>query len=154
MAACTLRPFNETDPDWLLEWYRADRKGLEDFMGMELPNETQYMHVLQAMLDTVLQGAAMFWMLEREDHPLGFFLMTDFTEANRCARIHIYMDPEQRRYSIQAAKAIDTALTLQMKKRGLQQVIASMGTANKGAHALAKRMGFHTLPQVILAKEI
>lgn len=154
MPECSLREFEQSDSDWLRAWYQADQKGMEALMGIDLPQESTYMAACNALFDTVLQGQARFWMLDREKQPMGFFLMTDFAPDNSTARVHIYVDPEQRRYSLKAAKSIEAALTSTLVEIGMKQVIASQPRDQRGAHALAKRMGFTEIPRVLLTKEL
>lgn len=154
MPECSLREYAEADANWLREWYQADRPGMESLMGFSLPQESTYMGALSALFDVILQGQARFWMLDREQQPMGFFLMTDFAPDNSTARVHIYVDPKQRRYSLKAAKSIEEALTSTLVKIGMKQVIASQPRDQRGAHALAKRMGFTELPRILLMKEL
>ena len=154
MSECNLREFEQTDADCLRAWYQADRTGMEALMGIDLPQESTYMEALSALFDVILQGQARLWMLDREQHPMGFFLMTDFAPDNSTARVHIYVDPKQRRHSLKAAKSIEEALTSTLVKIGMKQVIASQPRNQRGAHALAKRMGFTEIQRIILTKEL
>jgi len=154
MAAYTLRTFEDTDPDWLRAWYRTDKVGMESFFGIPLEEEATYLGAFNTVLQGVRAGRAEFWMLDCDTEPMGFFLMTDFTPDGRAARIHIYIDVDQRRHSFRAAKVIESTLTRRMQERGLTHVVASQPRTHRGAHALAKRLGFHEMPQMWLTKEL
>ena len=154
MDTCTLRDFQETDSDWLLEWYRADQAGMADLLGVDVSDETKFMAACNALFEATLQHHARLWMVERATQPLGFFLMTNFDPTTHSARVHIYVDPDQRRYSFQAAQSIGDTVIKTLKDVGVEQLYATQPRAHRGAYAVAKRMGFHELPTVMLVKEL
>jgi RimJ/RimL family protein N-acetyltransferase len=150
MTACTLRAFKGTDEDWLREWFRADALGVGQFMGFALENEGACVAGFNSLFGHCQRGTAQFWMVDRGEDPIGFIALTDVPASMDIGRVHIYIEPAQRRYSLQAAKAAEATITAQ----GFKRVVATQARENKAAAALAKRVGFVPHPTVVLEKQL
>lgn len=154
MATCTLRNFEATDSDHLLGWYRADQTGMESLLGQPIPNDTQFMRLFNELFSAALKHHVRFWMVERDSQPLGVFLMTHFEPQEGSVRAHIYVDSAQRQHSFEAGKVINDTLASEVAASGVKRVYAQQPRAQRGAFALAKRMGFKEVPTVMLVKEL
>ena len=154
MPECTVRQFKESDSDWLMEWYKADRKGMESFMGVSLEDSEACMSAFNRIFDGVIAFQARFWVMDLDEEPMGFFLATDFIPAQRSARVHIYVGPEQRRYSLKVAEALEEGVIPQLREWGVRTLMATQPSDHKAAYGLAKRMGFARIPTVLMQKEI
>ena len=92
--------------------------------------------------------------MDYDDEPMGFFLVTDIEPQRKMARIHIYVGPDQRRYSLKASQALEQVVVPQLREMGVRTMVASQPFEQRGAYGLAKRMGFTPVPTVMLTKEI
>lgn len=154
MPECTVRQFKESDSDWLMAWYDADPKGMESFMGVPLAQPEACMHAFNHIFEGVIAFQARFWVMDLDEEPIGFFLATDFIPSQRSARVHIYVGPEQRRYSLKVAKALEEGVIPQLREWGVRTLMATQPSDHKAAYGLAKRMGFARIPTVLMQKEI
>ena len=151
---CIVRQFKESDSDWLMEWYKADRKGMESFMGVPLEAPEACMSAFNRIFEGVIAFQARFWVMDLDEEPMGFFLVTDIDRQRHLARIHIYVGPDHRRYSLKVAQVLDDVLVPELREMGVRTVVASQPFEQRGAYGLAKRMGFTPVPTVMLTKEI
>jgi len=148
MPECTLRAFVPADGEWLREWYRVDQPGMQLVMGTPIPTEAECVTAFNAIFEAVGTGRSQFWMVDCDDEPLGFFVLTDIQPEHRAASVHIFIDPEQRRHSLRAAQAAEMAFTLAGFRR------LGVITRSRAAHALAKRMGFRPPVAAVLTKNL
>ena len=87
-------------------------------------------------------------MVDCDDEPLGFFVLTDIQPEHHAASVHIFIDPERRQHSLRAAQAGEQmAFTLGFRRLGVI-------TRGRAAHALAKRMGFRPPVAAVLTKNL
>jgi RimJ/RimL family protein N-acetyltransferase len=150
MAECTLRAFTQADGDWLREWFQTDAQGLGQFLGFALENEGACIAGFNSLFSGCQRGTAQFWMIEREEEPIGFVALTDVPATMDIGRVHIYIEPTQRRYSLRAARAAQQTITA----LGFKRLVATQARDNKAAAALAKRVGFLPHPMVVLEKQL
>lgn len=137
-----------------MAWYDADPKGMESFMGVSLEAPEACMTAFNRIFEGVIAFQARFWMMDYNDEPMGFFLVTDIEPQRKMARIHIYVGPDQRRYSLKASQVLEQVIAPQLREMGVRTVVASQPFDQRGAYGLAKRMGFTPVPTVMLTKEI
>jgi RimJ/RimL family protein N-acetyltransferase len=148
MPECTLRAFVPADGEWLREWYRVDQPGMQLVMGTPIPTEAECVAAFKGIFAAVGTGRAQFWMVDCDDEPLGFFVLTDIQPEHRAASVHIFIDPERRQHSLRAAQAGEQmAFTLGFRRLGVI-------TRGRAAHALAKRMGFRPPVAAVLTKNL
>ena len=150
MAECSLRAFTQGDGDWLREWFQTDAQGMGQFLGVPLENEGACIAAFNQLFAGCQQGTAQFWMIDRGKDPIGFLALTDVPATMDIGRVHIYIDPAQRRYSLRAAQAAQHTVAA----LGFKRVIATQARDNKAAAALAKRVGFLPHPLVVLEKQL
>jgi RimJ/RimL family protein N-acetyltransferase len=150
MHKFTLRAFQESDGEHLLKWYAEDVAGLQALFGPQtkLSADFECMAAFNDLFEAVRRGYALFWMIDKDTAPLGFFTLTHIPADRSSGMAHIYIDASQRRYSLQAAKAIDETLTDTLAGIGMSRVFASI-SGGRGAVHLAKRLGF-TVPETVL----
>jgi hypothetical protein len=153
MHKFTLRAFQEADGKHLLKWYEDDVAGLQSLFGpqTQLSEDYECLAAFNNLFEAVRRGYALFWMIEKDTEPLGFFTLTHIPADRASAMAHIYIDKKQRRYSIQAAQAIDGPLSKSLASTGMSRLFASI-TGGPGAVHLAKRLGF-TLPKTVLMEK-
>jgi hypothetical protein len=150
MAECTLRAFTQADGDWLREWFQTDAQGLGQFLGFALENEGACIAGFNSLFSGCQHGTAQFWMIDRGADPIGFVALTDVPATMDVGRVHIYIEPAQRRYSLRAARAAQQTIT----GLGFKRLVATQARDNKAAAALAKRVGFLPHPMVVLEKQL
>ena len=152
MAQFSARLFDVKDREGLQRWYDTDRVGLERLVGRPLPTWIECMQAFNHLLGAVLQGQALFWMVDRDDALVGCVVCSDITPPSPLGRAHIYVDPQFRRYSADVARVgLERA-----KEMGIQRVVANVERTNRAACALAKKMGFVPLEMdtVLMQKEL
>ena len=155
MHKFTLRAFRESDGEHLLKWYENDVAGLQSLFGPQtkLSEDFECMAAFNDLFEAVRRGYALFWMIDKDTTPLGFFALTHIPENRTTAMAHLYIDAAQRRYSLHAAKAIEETLTETLAGIGMSQVFASI-SGGKGAMHIAKCLGFKVPEAVMLTKTL
>jgi RimJ/RimL family protein N-acetyltransferase len=155
MHKFTLRAFQEADGKHLLKWYENDVAGLQSLFGPQtkLSADFECMAAFNDLFEAVRRGYALFWMIDKDTAPLGFFTLTHIPADRSSAMAHIYIDAAQRRYSLYAAKAIDKTLADTLAGAGMSRIFASIG-GGPGAVHLAKRLGFTVPETVLMAKTL
>ena len=73
----TLRSVLNDDQQHFRAWYENDRKGLEQFFGMELPTEEEYVIQLNRLFGQMQQYTARMLMAEIRDEPIGIMLVSE-----------------------------------------------------------------------------
>jgi RimJ/RimL family protein N-acetyltransferase len=150
MASIILRPFASKDPEYLARWYEEDRPGLEELMGIDLPDHVSCTLAFNNLLEGDRQGYSLFLMAEHGDHPIGLVLVTDITPDTGSGRPHWYIAPDERRHSLSVAREAHR----EARRRGFRYFLASIPDQNKPALAVAKRLGYAVLPRVMMFKEL
>jgi RimJ/RimL family protein N-acetyltransferase len=136
MPECTIRAFESRDSEWLREWYEADQTGMAAVMGKPLPTADDCVKAFQVIFQGVQAQQSQFWIVECDQEPLGFFVLTDIPPTQDVASVHVFIDPAQRRHSLRASRAFVGFCTAQ----GFQRLVVV--TRSRAAHALAKHVGF------------
>jgi hypothetical protein len=149
MADITLRPFGMDDPTSLTRWYQEDRDGIESFMGVTIPDDLASTMAFNLLLEKQHRGTAIFRMVYRDDHPIGFAAVTDISIDDRSGRPHWYVAKDQRRYSLSVARASEREAI----RLGFRGFLASIPPTNTTALKVAKRLGYTEIDRVLLVKE-
>ena len=150
MATITLRPFGPDDPTTLAEWYEDDRTGLEAVMGVPLPDALDCTMAFNTLFQAQQEGRTIFRMADCDDRSVGFTLLSDLTPKGDAGRPHIYVVPAERRHSFAVAKEGESVV----KQLGVRHLMASIDPENRRSRLFAKRLGYETVPHLILRKEL
>jgi GNAT superfamily N-acetyltransferase len=150
MPSINFRPYEVGDPPRVLRWYKADRKGFESFMGMDLPDELSCTLSMNTLLGAASEGYAVFLMITYDDDTIGFAGLTNITPDRRCGQPHIYIAPDHRRHSIRVAKAAEQFAA----DHGVKQVMITIENDNRRGLALAKRLRYYEVPRKTFLKEL
>ena len=149
MASITLRHFGMQDSEHLSRWYTEDRKGLEGFMGADLPNDVASTMAFNIILEKQQQQTAIFRMVYRDEEPIGFVAVTEISKEDRSGRPHWYVAKDKRKYSMSVARESER----EAQRLGFRGFLASVPPDNKAALAVVKRLGYKRIERVMFVKE-
>ena len=150
MATITLRPFGPDAPPTLEGWSEHDRAGLEAVMGVPLPDALDCTMAFNTLFQAQQEGRTIFLMADCDDRSVGFTILSDVTPAGDAGRPHIYVVPAERRHSFTVAKEGEAVA----KKLGVRHLMVSINPENRRSRLFAKRLGYETVPHLILRKEL
>jgi RimJ/RimL family protein N-acetyltransferase len=146
----TLRAVTTEDREQLSAWYHDDQEGLEQFFGVELPSEQEYVTQFNRLFEQMQQYTARMLMAELKQDLIGFVMVTDVPPTLEVGRVHIYLTPKKRRYVLRAVKAG----IAEAEKMGIQVLIQTVRASNTAAIKLSKKVGFLPSPVMTLIKEL
>lgn len=146
----TLRSVLNDDQQHFRAWYENDRKGLEQFFGMELPTEEEYVIQLNRLFGQMQQYTARMLIAEIRDTPIGIMLVNDLGPELEAGRVHIYLTPKKRRYALRTIQAG----IAEAKKMGVQLLVQTVRSDNASAIKLTKKVGFVPSPVMTFVKEL
>ena len=149
MSEITLRAFGMEDPKHLSRWYTEDRKGIEGFMGADIPNDLASTMAFNVLLEKQQQQTAIFRMVYRDEEPIGFVAVTEISVTDRSGRPHWYVAKDKRKYSMSVARESER----EAQRLGFRGFLASIPPDNKAALAVVKRLGYTKLERIIFVKE-
>ena len=144
-----LRAPDNGDRERFSEWYNADREGMEQFFGTELPTEQDYIRQFTRIFGLMRQYTARMLMAELKGDVLGFVLVPDIPPSLKFGRVHIYLAPPKRRYAVRVGKAGME----EVEHMGIQTVFQNVLADNSGAIKLGKKLGFNPSPIMTMIKE-
>jgi len=144
-----LRAPDNGDRERFSEWYNADREGMEQFFGIELPTEQDYIRQFTRIFGLMRQYTARMLMAELKGDVIGFVLVTDIPPSLKFGRVHIYLAPPKRRYAVRVGKAGME----EVEHMGIQTVFQNVLADNSGAIKLGKKLGFIPSPIMTMIKE-
>ena len=125
----TLRSVLNDDQEHFRAWYENDRKGLEQFFGVELPTEEDYILQLNRLFGQMQQYTARMLMAEIRDEPIGIMLVSELGPKLDAGRVHIYITPKKRRYALRTIQAG----IAEAKKMGVQLLVQTVHSDNTAA---------------------
>lgn len=146
----TLRSLINDDDQHFRAWYENDRKGLEQFFGVELPTEEDYIFQLNRLFGKMQQYTARMLMAEIRDEPIGIMLVSELGPKLDAGRVHIYITPKKRRYALRTIQAG----IAEAKKMGVQLLVQTVHSDNTAAIKLTKKVGFVPSPVMTFVKEL
>ena len=146
----TLRSVLNDDQEHFRAWYENDRKGLEQFFGVELPTEEDYILQLNRLFGKMQQYTARMLMAEIRDEPIGIMLVSELGPKLDAGRVHIYITPKKRRYALRTIQAG----IAEAKKMGVQLLVQTVHSDNTAAIKLTKKVGFVPSPVMTFVKEL
>jgi len=149
MADITLRPFGMDDPTSLTRWYQEDRDGIESVMGVTIPDDLASTMAFNLLLEKQNRGTAIFRMVYRDDHPIGFALVTYLSRDDRSGLASCYVAKDQRRYSLEVLRTSERIA----KQMGFCGFLLAVDPRNTRALNLWKRLGYKVPKHLTLVKE-
>ena len=134
----------------MVQWYQQDRKGIEQFFGVTLPKERDYVDAFNMLFEQQRAFTARILMAERDDQAVGFLVLTDIPPSLEYGRGHIYVAPDERRHSLDVMRAG----VAEAKAMGLTFIFQQVQSSNRAALTLGKRVGFVDSGTLTLRKEL
>jgi hypothetical protein len=150
MSDILLRSYGVGDPPRIVKWYAKDRKGFESFMGQVVPDELACTMAITSLLNAVNNNVALFYMIDHGDQTIGFTGLTNITPSRDFGQPHIYIEPDSRRYSLQAARAAENHAV----QIGIKHFMISVDYDNQRGLALVKKLGFNEVQRKAFLKEL
>jgi len=149
-APVILRSVANGDRDCLRGWYRTDREGLEQFFGVDLPSEDDYIAQFNRLFEKMQAYTARMLMAELKGKPIGFVMVTDVPPTLEFGRVHIYLTPKKRRYAVRVGEAG----MAEVEKMGIHMVFQNVLADNPASIKLGKKLGFVPSPIMTMIKEL
>jgi RimJ/RimL family protein N-acetyltransferase len=146
----TFRSVLNDDQQHFRAWYESDRKGLEEFFGVELPTEEEYAIQLSNLFGQMQQYTARMLIAEIRDAPIGIVLVNNLGPELEAGRVHIYLTPKKRRYALRTIQAG----IAEAKKMGIQLLVQTVRSTNVSAIKLSEKVGFVPSPVMTFVKEL
>ena len=150
MSDILLRSYDVGDPPRIIKWYGRDREGFESFMGQVIPDELACTMAITSLLNAVNNNVALFYMIDHGDQTIGFTGLTNITPSRDFGQPHIYIEPDSRRYSLQAARAAENHAV----QIGIKHFMISVDYDNQRGLALVKKLGFNEVQRKAFLKEL